>query len=214
MGEIDMIRINAIGETCPIPVVKTLKALEELNGTGTVETLVDNEIAVENLTKMATNKGYEVTVDKLPNHEFKVTINTRKEEESSSEAPADANENRASNENIISNKNRAVVISSNKMGEGNDDLGKVLIKGFIYALSQLDNLPNTLIFYNGGAAFTCEGSSSLEDLSSMEEKGVEILTCGTCLDYYGLTEKLKVGQVTNMYVIAEKMSQADLIIKP
>ncbi|WP_426347945.1 sulfurtransferase-like selenium metabolism protein YedF [Alloiococcus sp. CFN-8] len=209
-----MIRINAIGEPCPVPVVKSLKAIEELNGAGTVETLVDNEIAVENLTKMATNKGYDVTVAKLPNHEFKVTINTCKEAEGSSEAPADVNENIASNENRISNKNRVVVISSDKMGEGNDDLGKVLIKGFLYALSQLEALPNTLIFYNGGAVFTCEGSSSLEDLSSMEEKGVEILTCGTCLDYYGLTQKLKVGQVTNMYVIAERMSQADLIIKP
>ena len=209
-----MIRINAIGETCPMPVVKTLKALEELNGTGTVETLVDNEIAVENLTKMATNKGYDVTVDKLPNHQFKVTLNTGKKAESSSEASADLNDNIASNENIVSNKNRVVVISSDKMGEGNDDLGKVLIKGFLYAVSQQESLPNTLIFYNGGAVFTCEGSNSLEDLTFMEEKGVEILTCGTCLDYYGLTQKLKVGQVTNMYVIAEKMSQADLIIKP
>jgi selenium metabolism protein YedF len=88
------------------------------------------------------------------------------------------------------------------------------MKGFIYALSQQDELPDTMLFYNGGAKLTCESAPTLEDLKSLEAQGVEILTCGTCLNHYGLTEKLQVGSVTNMYVIAEKMTQADLIIKP
>ena len=71
-----------------------------------------------------------------------------------------------------------------------------------------------MLFYNGGAKLTTEGSASLEDLKKLEEQGVEILTCGTCLNYYGLTEKLRVGEVTNMYVIAEKQLQADCIIRP
>ena len=98
------------------------------------------------------------------------------------------------------------------MGSGDDELGAVLMKGFIYALSQQDELPKTILFYNGGAKLTCEEAPTLEDL--LEANGVEILTCGTCLNHYGLTEKLKVGGVTNMYVIAEKMMQADLIVKP
>ena len=100
------------------------------------------------------------------------------------------------------------------MGEGNDELGAVLIKGFIYAISQQDTLPSTILFYNGGAKLTCEGSASLEDLKTLEAAGVEILTCGTCLNFYGITDKLAVGDVTNMYVIAEKMTKAGLIIKP
>ena len=100
------------------------------------------------------------------------------------------------------------------MGEGNDELGKVLMKSFIYALSHQETLPNTILFYNSGAALTCEESSTLEDLKSLESQGVEILTCGACLDYYGLLDKLRIGEVTNMYIIVEKMTQAGLIVKP
>ena len=100
------------------------------------------------------------------------------------------------------------------MGEGKEDLGKVLIKGFIFALTQLEELPKTILFYNGGAKITAEGSESLEDLKTLEAQGVEIMTCGTCLDYYGLKEKLKVGTVTNMYSIVETMNNADKILRP
>ena len=82
--------------------------------------------------------------------------------------------------------NTVVVVSSDRMGSGNDELGKVLIKGFIFAVTQLDTLPKTMLFYNGGATLTTEDSDSLEDLKSLEAQGVEIMTCGTCLDYYGL----------------------------
>ena len=88
------------------------------------------------------------------------------------------------------------------------------MKSFLYALTQQDELPDQILFYNGGAFLTCEGSESLEDLKSLEAQGVEIRTCGTCLNFYGLTEKLQVGDVTNMYDIAERMSKADRIIKP
>lgn len=110
--------------------------------------------------------------------------------------------------------NKVVVIRSSVMGEGDPELGKVLIKGFIYALSQQEDLPKTILFYNGGAHLTCEGSASLDDLKELELRGVRILTCGTCLNFYGLSEKLKVGEVTNMYEIAETMSKASLIVSP
>lgn len=97
------------------------------------------------------------------------------------------------------------------MGNGDDELGKILIKGFIYALSQMETHPDTILFYNGGAKLTTEDSESLEDLKKMEEEGVEILTCGTCLKHYGLMEKLMVGKVTDMYTIAERMTGADKV---
>ena len=100
------------------------------------------------------------------------------------------------------------------MGSGSEELGTALMKGFIYALTQQDQLPKTILFYNGGAYITCENSASLEDLKTLQAMGVEILTCGTCLNFYGITDKLQVGEVTNMYSIVEKMTQADLIVSP
>ncbi len=203
-----MIQVNAMGDTCPIPVVKTKNAIKELNGADIVETLVDNEIAVQNLTKMANQKGYGVKSEKLGENEFKVTMTIGEA------APVEEAEEEVVCAVPAKGKNDVVVISSAQMGSGNDELGTALMKAFIYALGQQDVLPKTILFYNGGASITCEGSVSLEDLKSMEAQGVEILTCGSCLNFYGLSEKRAVGGVTNMYVIAEKMTQADLIVKP
>ena len=194
-----MLKVNAIGDACPIPVVKTKKAMQELNGAGVIEVLVDNEIAVTNVSKMAASAGANVTSEQVAEKEYKITIEV---DESSCTCEA------------CEEENMVVVVSSDRMGSGNDELGKVLIKGFIFAITQLDKLPKTMLFYNGGATLTAEGSDSLEDLKHLAEQGVEILTCGTCLNYYGLSEKLVVGSVTNMYTIVEKMAGADKIIKP
>lgn len=194
-----MIKVNAIGDVCPIPVVKTKKAMQELQGADTIEVLVDNEIAVTNVSKMAKGMGANVTSEKLADKEYKVTIEVTGEDAACA---------------CCEEENLVVVLSSDRMGNGNDELGKVLIKGFIFAVTQLDTLPKTMLFYNGGATLTAEGSDSIEDLKHLEEQGVEILTCGTCLNYYGLSEKLQVGSVTNMYTIVEKMAGADKIIKP
>ncbi len=200
-----MVTVNAMGDNCPIPVIKTKKAMQALTGPETIEVLVDNEIAVQNVTKMASTSGGKVTSEKLGEKEYKITIVMEG-------APAAAEDDAACIPDI--RENTVVVVSSDRMGTGNDKLGKVLIKGFIFAVTQLDTLPKTMLFYNGGATITCEGSDSLEDLKSLEAQGVEILTCGTCLDYYGLKEKLAVGSVTNMYSIVEKMAGAGKILKP
>jgi len=194
-----MIKVNAIGDACPIPVVKTKKAMQEATGSEVIEVLVDNEIAVSNVTKMASSSGAEVTSEKIAEKEYKITIKMSGEAAACEEC---------AEENLV------VVVSSDRMGSGNDDLGKVLIKGFLFAVTQLDKLPKTMLFYNGGATLTAEGSDSLEDLKHLEGQGVEILTCGTCLNYYGLSDKLAVGSVTNMYTIVEKMAGADKIVKP
>lgn len=210
-----MIKVDAMGDTCPIPVVKTKNAIKELKGSGEVQTLVDNEIAVQNLTKMANQKGYGVKSQKLGEGKYEVTMTI-------SDGNADAittTGDSAEEEQIVCypdarKKNTVVVLASATMGAGDEELGEILMKGFIYALSQQEELPAMILLYNGGAKISCEESPSLEDLRSLEAQGVEILTCGTCLNHYGLTDKLKVGDVTNMYVIAEKMTQADLIVKP
>lgn len=207
-----MITVNAMGDACPIPVVKTLNTIKELKTDETIEVLVDNEVAVQNLTKMAKQKGFAVKSEKKGEKEYRVEIeaktagNPADTQAQETEAPACIPDSRR--------KNVVVVISSSEMGTGDEKLGAVLMKGFIYALSQQEELPSTILFYNGGARLTCEAAPTLEDLKSLEAQGVEILTCGTCLNHYGLTESLRVGSVTNMYVIAEKMTQAGLIVKP
>lgn len=203
-----MIEVNAMGDACPIPVVKTLNAMKKLNGAGTVQTLVDNKTAVENLTRLAESKGCAIETERLSEKEYRVTITVGEDAELPDSAdgictvPSDRPDN------------TVVVVSADHMGEGDEALGKVLLKGFLFALTQQETLPQTLLFYNSGAFVTCEGSASLEDLKKLEEQGVEILTCGTCLNHYGLTEKLRVGSVTNMYVIVEKQMLSTRIIRP
>lgn len=208
-----MVTVNAMGDACPIPVIKTKKAIQALSEADTIEVLVDNEIAVKNVSKMAAAEGGSVSSEQLGEGEYKVTIVVSGGKSSQSEDGQVASET-VCIEGCDSGKNTVVVIASDRMGEGNDELGKVLIKGFVFALTQLEQLPKTILFYNGGATLTTEGSDSLADLKLLEEQGVEILTCGTCLDYYGLKEKLCVGSVTNMYTIVETMNAADQIIRP
>lgn len=197
--------VDAMGAQCPIPVVKTTKVLNELKEAAVVEVHVDNEIAVQNVTRLAQSKNLDVKSEKKEEGHFVLLISAEGAVAAAEEPVACIPDQRG---------NTVVVISSDRMGEGNDELGKVLMKGFIYAVSQLDKLPKTILFYNGGATIPVEGSVSLEDLKSMEAQGVEILTCGTCLDYYNLKEKLAVGSVTNMYTIVETMNKATNIIKP
>ena len=207
-----MLNVDARGDACPLPVVKAKRAIAELNGPGEVEVLVDNEIAVQNLTKMAQQKGCISSSEKLAEREYRVRFTIR----DASDAPAQDKAEPQAVEACTpdARTDTVVAISSDKMGEGAEELGKTLLKAFVFSLTQQDKLPRTILFYNGGAHLTCEGSPMLEDLEALEAEGVEIMTCGTCLNFYGLTEKLAVGSVTNMYVIAEKMLTAGNVVKP
>ncbi len=208
-----MIKVNAIGDACPIPVVKTKDAIKKMNGTGTVEVFVDNQIAVQNLTKMANQKGFVVQSEKVADKEYKVTMFIGEKNDGENECVSVDEDSVSCIPNVV-NREGIVVIDKDCMGHGNDELGKVLIKGFIYALNQQEKLPCKILFYNGGATLTTTGSPLLEDLKSLEAQGVQILTCGTCLKYYNLEDELQVGTVTNMYEIVEIMMDKNIIVKP
>ncbi len=206
-----MKKVNAMGDTCPIPVVKTKKAIKELDGAGEVEILVDNEVAVQNLTKMANQKKYGIKSKKIEDGKYQVNMIIGEDAGNAD----DVDESQFEACDVRSGKkNTVVVISSDVMGQGDDELGASLMKSFIYALSEQDDLPSTLLFYNGGVKVTTEGSVSIEDLQSLEAQGVKIMSCGACLNFYGLTDKLKIGEITNMYSIVETMMNADHIVKP
>ena len=196
--------LDARGLTCPLPVINTKKELEGVNIGENIEVIVDNEIAVQNLTKFANVQGFPVSSSKVSDDEFHVNISKGEKAVEEEEVICEPSKK----------DNFVIVISSDKMGEGNEVLGHKLLKAFIFAVTKQDKLPKTMLFYNMGAHMTCEGSEVLEDLKLLESEGVEIMTCGTCLDFYGIKEKLCVGTVTNMYDIAETMEKAYKIIKP
>ena len=206
------IKVDAMGDQCPIPVIKTKKALKEITETTLVEVHVDNEIAVQNLSKMAKQKNLEYKCEKLEEQHYIIKIKAESEGVSiQQKAPAENDKEICYPDR---KSNTVVVLSSNQMGNGSEELGQILMKGFIFALTELDELPSTVLLYNSGVKLSTEGSNSIEDLKTLQAQGVEILSCGTCLNYYNLTEKLQVGDVTNMYFILEKMAQADKIIRP
>ena len=199
--------IDCRGLACPLPVVNAKKAAEAMNPGDVLTVLVDNEIAVQNLTRFAEHKGFGVSADKRGEKEYAVIMSISGETvESRDEEVACVMDSRR--------KGMLVVLSGNVMGTGDAKLGTSLMKAFVFALTKQDQLPDTILCYNSGAYLTCEGADTLEDLKLLESEGVTILTCGTCLDFYGLKEKLAVGGVTNMYDIVERMESAAQIIKP
>ena len=229
-------RLDERGKQCPLPVVETKRALEAAGPGETVEVVVDNEIAVQNLRKMADHKGLEFRAEKTGEREFTAWVRTAESGKAgpaagaaaalagqgAGEPGATAGQASGSSEGCpapvccppAADGGIVAVISSSCRGQGDDTLGKLLMKGFVYALSQQEQLPRTVLLYNGGAFLSCEGSDSVEDLRELEAQGVEILTCGTCLNHYGLEGKLQVGGVTNMYEIAERMTGARLLVRP
>ena len=203
-----IIEVNAMGDACPLPVVKTLKALKQLDGEGAVVTTVDNETAVKNISKMAQEKGCTASVEKISDAEWHVIVAT-------AGAVADSEQDGADFCDASAGKGELVIsVYTDCMGRGDDELGHKLMKAFIFAVTQQDELPAAMLFYNGGARLTVEGSPVLDDLKGLAEQGVEILTCGTCLDHFGIKDQLAVGEVTNMYVIVEKMEQAARVVRP
>lgn len=204
-----MIEINALGKACPLPVIETKKAIEGLEADDIVKVLVDNEIAVQNVTKLAKHKNLKADFEKLSDDQFAVTIEVTGigEKEEKKAADCGCKIDRSKNGTVV-------VLSSDCMGSGDEVLGRQLMKGFVFALTKQEELPEKVILYNRGAFLSSQVKETIEDLKILEEDGVEILTCGTCLNHYGLTEQLAVGTTTNMYEIAESMMMASLIVKP
>lgn len=202
-----MFELDERNKECPIPVIDTKHKLKEMKEGEELKVQVSKAVQVDNVSNVAKDLGLEYSSKKISDTEYEVYIKVTKEIKNMSSV----------NENCTcgsTEKNVVVVVSSDTMGHGDDKLGHNLLKAFIFALTQTAELPNTILFYNGGAKITCEGSECLEDLKKLEEAGVKIKTCGTCLDFYGIKDKLKVGVVTNMYDIVETEEKATVVIKP
>ncbi len=191
--------IDARGLACPKPVIETKKAIEIINN-GKVKVIVDNYIAKENIIKLSRSMNLE--------------FNILKEEDSFIEIEIIKGEFL---ENITEEKsndieNSCVFISSDKIGEGDIELGKILMKGFVYTLTETKPYPKYIILVNSGVNLSTGNEDTIENLKKLENFGVEIVSCGTCLDFYNLKESLKVGRVSNMYDILEIMKNTDKTI--
>ncbi|MCF2620944.1 sulfurtransferase-like selenium metabolism protein YedF [Collinsella tanakaei] len=211
-----MIEIDSFGETCPKPVIRAMKALQDPASEGSVRVCVDNTVAVENLKRLATSKRGTVAVDEIDGG-WAVTIADVTAEAAENPAGDDAALVEASiacpvPEPIAVGQQVTVFVGSKALGQGAAELGHILIKGLVYAMSQADEPPHRIVFFNDGAALTCEGSELVDDVRELERRGCEVLTCGTCLDFHGLRDKLAVGGVTNLYAISEFVLGPDKIV--
>lgn len=191
--------VDARGMQCPKPVIETKKAIEKVNE-GTITTIVDNEIAKENVSKLAKSLRYDVSVQEV-NGEYHVNIYKG------------ILEHDFIPKNMTSTRDLVIVVGKDSMGEGSQELGNVLMKGYFYTLTEAKPYPKAILFINGGVRLTSEGSEVIDHIRKLESEGVEILSCGTCLDYFNLKDKLIVGGVTNMYTIVEKMNDAKNTIR-
>jgi selenium metabolism protein YedF len=186
--------VDARGQACPQPVLLTRKALAEASE---VLVIVDNDTAQLNVSRMAEKSGHRVeTAQKADGTYLHIT------------RTADCTTTDA----IHHVSNLVVLVAGDALGRGEAELGNILIRGFLHTLNEVEPLPATLVFINSGVKLVSEGSAVLDDLRALCDKGVEVLACGTCLDYYALKDRVAVGQISNMYSIAEALLRADKVI--
>lgn len=197
-----MKEVNAKGLACPQPLILTKKAVENSEEKDFL-VIVDNDTAVKNLEKFAKSSNLNFRFEKKSDNEFNVFVS--KNSETNLQEPTAFCSVETSSDTVIA-------ISKDFMGNGSEELGKILIKGFVYTSSEYEKLPKTIVFFNSGVKLTCEDSPCIDDLQKLQDKGVEIISCGTCLDYFGLKEKLLVGEISNMYTIYETLFNAGKVI--
>lgn len=190
--------VDARGLQCPMPLIKTKKALESIEK-GSVTAIVDSEVARENISKFAKSMDYKVAIKESQGDfyidifkEYKYREVNMMDLEAGSHITGDL----------------VVVIGKDYLGEGSRELGEILMKGYLYTLTEVQPLPKSVIFINSGVKLACAGSESLKNLRELEERGVEILSCGTCLDYFKIKQDLMVGGISNMYTIVETMNKS------
>lgn len=191
--------IDCKGLNCPTPVINTKKYFDNLeSGIGVV--IVDNEVAKNNVAKFAQGNGFTYEVEVKEENLFYITI-------TKGEAKAEA----VNLENTNAKEKFTIVIGSDKLGNGDDELGVALMKSYLFALSEAEIIPDNLLFLNGGVKLVVEGALTLDSIKRLKERGVNIQSCGLCLDFYGLKENIAVGEITNMYAIVEMMNNGKTI---
>lgn len=202
------INLDVRGKACPQPVIETKKALDQLEE-GIITVLLDAEPSAINVIRFAGSQGCTVNRDDDDSGTIKLEIIKG----FSCEIPATQSDTKPVSTSAEHRK-LVVYINDQYMGKGDDKLGKILMKAFLKTLLELDTRPQQLIFVNSGVYLTTSGSEELETIRTLENEGTGIFSCGTCLDFYHLKDKLEVGQMSNMFEIASLLLEADRVIVP
>lgn len=199
--------VDAKGELCPKPLIMTKKALGEMGDNETLEVLIDNETSMKNVTRFLTDNGFTPSV-RSDGNVFHVLVNK------TGEMPESAPVEEYCEIDLPQKSNYVVAFQRDKLGDGAEELGKILIKAFINTLPEATNQPKSLVFLNAGIFLALKNSPVIESLVKLEKSGVKIFVCGTCLDYYGEKPNVGVGIVSNMYDILEQLSSAGSVVYP
>lgn len=199
--------VDARGKLCPVPLIMTKKALMEPDPANGFLVLIDNETSVKNVTRFLQDNGMKVHTELkdavfhlFVNKPERIPENVQVEEYCQVETPVKSN--------------LVVAIQRNRLGDGAEELGSILMKAFVNTLPEISVSPKTVVFLNSGIYLALRDSQVIDSLKKLEERKVEILVCGTCLDYYGQKQNLGVGKVSNMYDILERLTQASSVIYP
>jgi selenium metabolism protein YedF len=198
-----MEKINAVGLVCPMPVIQTKRALKQADA---VETTVDNEIATQNLRKMAEQMKYNYTCEKVDENRYVVVI--------SKNGTENVNVEPESQKLVQATNAYTVVIDTDIMGRGNDELGATLLNGFVESLAEQDELPEKIIMYNGGVKLALKDAPTADALNAMRDAGVKVYCCGACVNFYEVSDKIIDVEITNMYEIVNMMRQSLRVVKP
>jgi selenium metabolism protein YedF len=204
--EVPMKTVDARGKACPQPLILAKKALNGLAAGDLAQLLVDNETSKQNVERFCKDNGVEVQTV-LNGGVFTIAMKKLNKE-------AIAADEKAYCAPESMKKPHVVVFRSDTMGSGPAELGQILMKAFVNTIKEIKPLPGHLVFYNTGINLVVDGSALLGPLSGLETMGVKILVCGTCLDYFNLKSKLKVGEISNMFTILETVTNAGLVVTP
>ena len=196
------IQVDARGLNCPQPVIATKRALDSI-ASGVVTTIVDNVVAKENVAKFAAANHCTVSIIEEGQF-FTLTITKESESQAASQQPAIKQHAAPSGHHVF-------LITRAIMGHGSDELGAVLMKSFFVTMVEKEPLPQAVLFLNGGVKLTVAGSPVLDHIRTLADQGVDILSCGTCLDYFQLKDQLAVGGITNMYTIMDLITDQKVI---
>ena len=197
--------IDVKGLKCPIPLIETKKALKQLPNDEALKVIIDNEISKNNVIRFLTDNGIKSEISRNSGV-FEVIVNHHNVNLENVETEKYCTIDFPEKDNYI------IVFGKDRLGEGSDDLGFVLAGSLLNTLKEMDTLPTKIVFINSGINLVLKGSPTLLPLKELEKAGVELIVCGTCLDYFNKIEKIAIGRISDMYEILESMTKAGKVI--
>jgi selenium metabolism protein YedF len=182
---------------CPLPVVIVKRALEEAAGES-VKVLLDDGPPRENVARFAANRGFLVEESPVEGgYALLISGQPREHHQTRTEKKGE----------------KVLLIASDRLGDGVEELGRLLMKNFLITLLDVDETPDRMLFVNTGIFLTTEGSEVIEALEKLGNRGAEILSCGVCLDFYDRRDKLRAGAITNMFTIVESLLSGSSVVR-